>query len=322
MNIYGKIAEGKATYEDINHFTVKVGELLSETFLEEVSSEVLPDGRMYYNIANRVIPQSFWDNYNLVTQAAKSVQESLNQKAGIGMQFIKPEFDMDKMNGIVNRIASETNYDDIKWILNEPVVNFTQSIGDNCVKKNAEFQYKSGLYPKIVRRAARKCCKWCSRLAGDYEYPDVPKDVYRRHSNCRCTVSYDPGNGSKKRQDVWSKQWTDVENHGKIEERKQIGEQKLAVDIAKYTGKLASYTPGELKKAFEDDGYEVKTLMKGNFKGIEFENGGGFKVNFEDGGLLQYHPEKRSHHDGAYYKISTGKGGIHHFEIDGTEKKK
>ena len=46
----------------------------------------------------------------------------------------------------------------------------------------------------------------------------------------------------------------------------------------------------------------------------------GYKVNFDDGGLFQYHPAYRSHHDGAYYKISTGKGGTKWYELDGTEK--
>lgn len=61
--------------------------------------------------------------------------------------------------------------------------------------------------------------------------------------------------------------------------------------------------------------------MDGKLKGIPFENGGGFKVNFEDGGLLQYHPENGSHHEGAYYKISTGKGGKKWYELDGAPEK-
>ena len=41
-----------------------------------------------------------------------------------------------------------------------------------------------------------------SSLEGEYEYPDVPKDVYRRHENCDCTVEYI---SAGKRQDVWTK---------------------------------------------------------------------------------------------------------------------
>ena len=42
------------------------------------------------------------------------------------------------------------------------------------------------------------------KLAGVYNYPDVPEDVYRRHNNCRCQVIYDPKDGSRK-QDVHDK---------------------------------------------------------------------------------------------------------------------
>ena len=44
------------------------------------------------------------------------------------------------------------------------------------------------------------------------------------------------------------------------------------------------------------------------------------KINFGGDGILQYHPTKKSHHGGAYYKISTGKGGTKRYELDGTEK--
>ena len=39
-------------------------------------------------------------------------------------------------------------------------------------------------------------------MAGRYEYHSEPKDVYRRHDNCGCSVTYENG---RKRRDVWSK---------------------------------------------------------------------------------------------------------------------
>ena len=95
----------------------------------------------------------------------------------------------------------------------------------------------------------------------------------------------------------------------------------LADRIAEHPKMLGAYTPESLKKALEEDGCEVKPLGRGGLKGISFENGGGFKVNFGGNGILQYHPEKGSHHGGAYYKTSTGKGGTHRYELDGTEKR-
>ena len=57
--------------------------------------------------------------------------------------------------------------------------------------------------PKVIRKESGNCCKWCKSLVGSYSYPDVPKDVYRRHQNCRCTVEYIPKKGV--RQDVHTK---------------------------------------------------------------------------------------------------------------------
>lgn len=84
--------------------------------------------------------------------------------------------------------------------------------------------------------------------------------------------------------------------------------------------KIVMHTPAEVKSLLEKMGFEVKPLAKGSLKSIPFEQGGGFKINFADGGLLQYHPDTKSHHGGAYYKISTGKGGVHRYGLDGKEK--
>ena len=92
-------------------------------------------------------------------------------------------------------------------MLDEPVVNFTQSVVDDSIKKNAGCQYQSGLSPKIRRISMGKCCKWCGRLVGTYDYATVRNtgnDVFRRHKHCRCTVEFIT-NG--KRQNVHTKKW-------------------------------------------------------------------------------------------------------------------
>ena len=84
---------------------------------------------------------------------------------------------------------------------------------------------------------------------------------------------------------------------------------------------LRLLTPEELKTALEDHGLEVKALGDGSFKGVPFEVGGGYRVNLADGGHFQYHPAARSHHNGAYYKISTGRAGIKHYDLNGNRIK-
>lgn len=314
-----KIESGQATYLEANEYAIEVGNILADAYKHNISSSVLPEGKMYYNIANRIIPPTMKKDFDLVSHVSEQIQESLNAAAGIGIKAIQPELNTDRINGIVNRVSIADNFDDISWILGEPVVNFSQNIVDDFIKVNSEFQGKAGMSPRIVRKLASGCCDWCREVAGTYSYPDVPEDVYRRHQRCRCTVEYDPGTG--KRQNVHTKIWKTQEERDKIEMKKAFGIKSLPLSLSEHPMRLASYTPESLKKALEKEGFEVKTLKKGSLKNIPFEDGGGYKVNFEDGGIIQYHPEKQSHHEGAYYKISTGKGGTKRYELDGTEKK-
>lgn len=216
-----QIQNGSASYAEANDFAIETGELLAEVFQKNLSSDVLPDGRMYYNIAKRILEPMLEDNYHLAADAAVQVQQAMNSAAGIGLKAVSPEMNADRIRGIIDIVSGKESFDDIAYMLSEPVVNFTQSAVDDTVKANVDFQGKSGLKPRVVRRVAGNCCDWCAALAGTYTYPDVPRDVYRRHKYCRCTVTFDPGSG--KVQDIWSKQWRDPEEADKIEKRKQTG---------------------------------------------------------------------------------------------------
>lgn len=215
-----KLEKGTATHSEAYKYAGRIGTILTEAYKKNISSDALPEGKMWYNIANRVITPTMKQNYDFITKYVDDVQENLNKKAGIGIKPVTPKLNNDRINGIVNRISSEDNYDNISWILDAPVKTVAKSIVDDSIRENSEFHAKAGMQPRIIRKTTGNCCKWCSQIAGIYEYPDVPKDVYRRHENCDCTVEYDPGNG--KRQNVWSKQWNDIEESDKIEKRKQI----------------------------------------------------------------------------------------------------
>lgn len=203
--ILSTIREGEPTYSEVNDLSIVVGDILAEVFGENLTQDLLPDGRMYYNIAKRTIEPMMINNYDIVTDNATIVQEILNKQAGMGIKAQVPKLNQSRIDGIINRLDEAELFDDIKWILDEPIKNFTQAIVDDAIAKNAEFHEGLGLKPTVTRIVRGDCCDWCRKVAGDYQYPDVPKDVYRRHRYCRCTVEYDPGDSRK--QDVWTKEW-------------------------------------------------------------------------------------------------------------------
>lgn len=215
-----RIRDGAATYADAEEYAWMIGQALAEVFRDNLSSAVLPDGRMYFNIADRILRPLLEDDHAIVSEAAAMVQTALNQKANIGIKSQTVPVNEDRIYGIVNKVSEADSFDDVAWVLDEPVKNFSMNVVDEILHANVEFHGRSGYQPKVIRKAERKCCEWCSNLAGVYDYP-IDREIYQRHERCRCTVEYDPGDG--RRQNVYTKKWTDVPDRGTLESRKSFG---------------------------------------------------------------------------------------------------
>lgn len=208
QEIQNKIALNLATYKDANAYAIELGQILSDIFKANITADVLPNGKMYFNIGKKVIEPLMINNYELISNKAKEVQTILNKKAKIGIVGQKADLNQDRIDGLIQKIANADKFNDVKWLLDEPIVNFSQSIVDDTIRKNAQFHYDAGLSPKIIRTANSGCCDWCEEIVGTYEYKDVSdtgNNVFRRHKRCRCEVDYVPGDGRK--QNAHTKAW-------------------------------------------------------------------------------------------------------------------
>ena len=254
------IRAGTAGYPVASEYAEEVGKALANAFRANLSSATLPNGRMYWNIAERVLRPMLERDHALVAEAAQTVQQALNTAAGLGLKPQAVPLNESMVNGLLNKVSAAPDFDKVAWVLNEPVLTFSRAIVDESIRRNVDFQGKSGLRPRIIRTAESGACPWCRAVAGTFEYPDVPDNVYRRHERCRCIVEYDPGSG--RRQNVHTKQWTDAGERDKIEARKSIGiGSDVSLDNDKYVikdEKISEYLlkPGAKHAAeFFDAGY-------------------------------------------------------------------
>lgn len=270
-SVVKKVEAGKASYREVDQYAEEVGKALSDAF-GVVSSDALPDGRMYYNIAQGLLQPTLENNHNLVSEMAAGVQNQLNSSAGIGIKAIKPELDQKHIDQLMDVATSSAVYDDVKRTVETAITTFTRKVADDAVKENFEFQSKAGLSPKIQRSSVGKCCKWCDGLVGIYDYAGVKKtgsDVYRRHANCNCIVEYIPGNGT--RQNVWDKKiYTEEEATERIAMAKEIASQntnmtanqrRLLLEERERERTLNLTSP----RTFERDYETVKTHKVGHF---------------------------------------------------------
>lgn len=201
--------EGKADYVDANKFATEVGEILAKSYQDNLSAEVLPNGKMQEEIARKIITPTLKKNHEIISDLSTSVQGSLNSQAGLNIKAVSPKLNKSRIQGFISRIGQEENFDDIKWILDQPVVNYSLAVVDKTIMDNLDFLYNSGYTAVIERTPSSHPCPWCRKLGGTYDYESIRyihSDVFRRHENCRCVVIYDPRDGGLK-QNVHTKQY-------------------------------------------------------------------------------------------------------------------
>lgn len=191
-----KVIKGLASYEDAYSYAEIVGTLVSDSLKAHITADVLPDGKMYYNIAQSILRPVLTSNYEQVARYSAGVQTALNKKAGLFIKGVESDVDVKRLDGLIDKISDADDFKKVKWLLDDPIINYSQHAVDRTQKANLDLHAEMGLHPKIKRVSTGKCCKWCQSLVGTYEYPyDVPADVYKRHRGCRCMVLYNPDNG-------------------------------------------------------------------------------------------------------------------------------
>lgn len=233
IGLSARIERGMATTRDISEYSLRLGTHLRTAIEHNVSADVLPNGRMYYNIADKILDQSLRNNYELVNDVAVRIQEAVDKQQDIHIRPQKADYPTERVRAAVGA-ASVPDIDEEKMIrrMGSPAENITAGFADDYMQVNAEFRSKAGMQAYIIRDDHSGCCPWCSKQAGKYAYPDdVPQDVYKRHDNCKCTVEY-VTNGRK--QNVHTKQQSMIspEDRKRMAELSEKGSVRLSPEEA------------------------------------------------------------------------------------------
>ena len=123
---------------------------------------------------------------------------------------------MSKVNELINKY------------LGEPARNCMHAMYDDYVETNVNIRARSGIKTFIIRRQVANCCKWCADKAGIYDYSKAPREVYQRHDNCKCMVTF--RNEKGKYIDAWSKEEYDTQRKARLSRINEIIHQGNKLD--------------------------------------------------------------------------------------------
>lgn len=233
--IYKKVRKGTATFKEMKRFSERAGAILVEALKATFSADKLPDGKLYQNIAEKVITPMLEQNHLMINEVCGYVADDLNKAARIGTKAVTAVFNADKAETVA-QIAANCGEVVPGNKAAQLVENATMSMVDDFIQANLEFQKKLGLVPQIQRiyHKGKKHCEFCASLqyTGEYKGPGMPAEIFRRHRDCRCTLIYIPQKGPY--QDPWSKA-----------EREDY--QALVSEQRKYLTELDKMSAGERK---------------------------------------------------------------------------
>ena len=237
-------------------------------------------------------------------------------------------------------------------LLGDSVSRLVKQVGADMMLKNARRDHA-----EFAWIPSGDACPFCLMLASNGWQRATKETVSgdhaeHIHANCNCEFAirftseldvsgYEPEKLKEELDDAEGATWQEKINYmrrgkydaDKKEQRQQAIENALAEQLNNTTDSsrltdaiinnhegLALFTPEGMRTAIEQTGYEVKPLGRGGLKGVSFEDGGGYRINYGGDGIFQYHPEKGSHHGGAYWKVKNGEKEAR-YDMDGNIKK-
>ena len=191
-----KIENGTATMEDAAQYQAMLSKILGQTVGENILK--IPESERV-----KFLDWILRNQYQDANDRFAVIQQFLDKQQGIHIAPQKAPYPAERVEKLGKSLTDPTVPEStIQRRARAGTETVAKSFHDDYVKANTKFRSRAGLKCYITRKAVSGCCAWCTAMAGRYEYGEEPDDVYRRHDNCDCTVTFENG---RQRQDVWSK---------------------------------------------------------------------------------------------------------------------
>lgn len=188
-NLILKIKKGTASHADSYKFAQKTSDFLNYAIKKNMTGSTLPNGKLYYHIAESVLTPLLKNNHALITNYAKDVQSMINKKDDIPFKGKTAKCNLDRVEGICSEYSRPDRFEETQQELADAIENYSLSSVDDTIKENARFLNSLGYYEAVERHAESGACKWCRSLDGTYDYsPNMDNTVFKRHKRCRCTI--------------------------------------------------------------------------------------------------------------------------------------
>lgn len=191
-----KGASGIKTFLDAQLYAEDVGDEVVGAFggidFEETEADDLMQALL------PVLKRAYGDS----AKAAAMAQRIVDQKAGLGLAALEPDFDAAVVTDLAESLAGRSIS---KEFFANAIKKETVGAVDKTIQQNAEARQELGLQTHITReysdrglRSGTKYaedCQWCLDRCGEwFDYQEAYKaGCFERHPGCVCIIDYQVG---------------------------------------------------------------------------------------------------------------------------------
>ena len=97
-----KLSKDQAKPEDVSLYARALGECASAALIENIRQDELPDGKLYWNIAERTITPLLEEVHKMVNDAAIEVQKKIDEARNIHLNPVRAEFPEERVRALLN----------------------------------------------------------------------------------------------------------------------------------------------------------------------------------------------------------------------------
>lgn len=113
QSLIKRLNDKKATSSDVSRYSQILGNIASSVLLGVLTEENLPNGQMYYNIAERTIKPLLKRLFEMVIDFATAQQKYTDEKMGLGINSVSPEFPEQRIDDLMLKFADI--FDEETW---------------------------------------------------------------------------------------------------------------------------------------------------------------------------------------------------------------
>lgn len=104
-----KVENGKATQRDVTMLCKRLGEIASKVLIENIKPEMMPNDKMYWNIAEKAIKPLLIKIHGIVNKVAAEVIMAEHKANGIHIKPIEPVFPKERIESLINNFVNAYN---------------------------------------------------------------------------------------------------------------------------------------------------------------------------------------------------------------------